>query len=28
VAFDLPFVGSMVLMGLGIVLAFRMQPES
>jgi len=25
---DLPFVGSMVLMGVGIVLAFRMQPES
>ena len=25
---DLPFVGSMVLMGFGIVLAFRMQPES
>jgi len=27
-SWDLPFVGSMVLMGLGIVLAFRMQPES
>ncbi|MBB5505384.1 MFS transporter [Paraburkholderia atlantica] len=25
---DLPFVGSMLLMGLGVVLAFRMQPES
>jgi MFS family permease len=25
---ELPFVGSMVLMGFGIVLAFRMQPES
>ncbi|WP_233887773.1 MFS transporter [Paraburkholderia flagellata] len=25
---DLPFVGSMVLMGCGVVLAFRMQPES
>jgi MFS family permease len=27
-SWDLPFVGSMVLMGFGIVLAFRMQPES
>jgi MFS family permease len=25
---ELPFVGSMVLMGVGIVLAFRMQPQS
>jgi len=25
---ELPFVGSMVLMGFGIVLAFRMRPES
>jgi MFS family permease len=25
---ELPFIGSMILMGLGIVLAFRMQPES
>ncbi len=25
---ELPFVGSMVLMGVGVVLAFRMQPES
>jgi ACS family glucarate transporter-like MFS transporter len=25
---ELPFVGSMILMGIGIVLAFRMQPES
>ena len=25
---ELPFVGSMILMGLGVVLAFRMQPES
>jgi MFS family permease len=25
---NLPFVGSMLLMGLGVVLAFRMQPES
>ena len=25
---DLPFVGSMLLMGVGVVLAFRMQPES
>jgi MFS family permease len=25
---ELPFVGSMILMGFGIVLAFRMQPES
>ncbi|MGF6541062.1 MFS transporter [Paraburkholderia youngii] len=25
---DLPFVGSMLLMGIGVVLAFRMQPES
>jgi ACS family glucarate transporter-like MFS transporter len=25
---DLPFVGSILLMGLGVVLAFRMQPES
>lgn len=25
---ELPFVGSMVLMGLGVVLAFRMHPES
>jgi MFS family permease len=25
---ELPFVGSMVLMGFGVVLAFRMQPES
>ena len=25
---ELPFVGSMLLMGLGVVLAFRMQPES
>ena len=25
---ELPFVGSMVLMGLGVFLAFRMQPDS
>ncbi|MBS0447336.1 MAG: MFS transporter [Proteobacteria bacterium] len=25
---EMPFVGSMILMGLGVVLAFRMQPES
>ncbi|HKR41154.1 MAG TPA: MFS transporter [Paraburkholderia sp.] len=25
---DLPFVGSMVLMGCGVILAFRMQPDS
>jgi len=25
---ELPFVGSMILMGIGVVLAFRMQPES
>ena len=25
---ELPFVGSMILMGFGVVLAFRMQPES
>jgi MFS family permease len=25
---DLPFVGSILLMGVGVVLAFRMQPES
>jgi len=25
---ELPFVGSMILMGLGVVLAFRMRPES
>ncbi|WP_233807721.1 MFS transporter [Paraburkholderia sp. HP33-1] len=25
---DLPFLGSMLLMGVGVVLAFRMQPES
>ena len=25
---ELPFVGSMMLMALGVVLAFRMQPES
>jgi MFS family permease len=25
---ELPFVGSMVLMGLGVILAFRMQPDS
>lgn len=25
---DLPFLGSMILMGLGVILAFRMQPES
>jgi MFS transporter, ACS family, glucarate transporter len=25
---EVPFIGSMVLMGLGVVLAFRMQPES
>jgi MFS family permease len=25
---ELPFVGSMLLMGLGVFLAFRMQPES
>jgi len=24
----LPFVGSMILMAIGVVLAFRMQPES
>jgi MFS family permease len=24
---DLPFFGSMLLMGLGVILAFRMQPE-
>jgi MFS family permease len=27
-SWELPFVGSMILMGLGVVLAFRMQPES
>jgi ACS family glucarate transporter-like MFS transporter len=27
-SWELPFVGSMALMGLGIVLAFRMQPDS
>lgn len=27
-SWELPFIGSMVLMGLGVVLAFRMQPES
>jgi MFS transporter, ACS family, glucarate transporter len=27
-SWELPFVGSMVLMGVGVVLAFRMQPES
>jgi MFS family permease len=25
---ELPFVGSMILMGFGVVLAFRMQPDS
>jgi MFS family permease len=25
---ELPFVGSMILMGVGVVLAFRMRPES
>jgi MFS family permease len=25
---EVPFVGSMILMGVGVVLAFRMQPES
>jgi MFS family permease len=25
---DLPFVGSILLMGVGVVLAFRMQPEN
>jgi MFS family permease len=25
---DLPFAGSMMLMGLGVLLAFRMQPDS
>lgn len=25
---DLPFVGSMILMAVGVVLAFRMQPDS
>ena len=25
---ELPFVGSMILMAVGVVLAFRMQPES
>jgi len=27
-SWELPFIGSMVLMGIGVVLAFRMQPES
>jgi MFS family permease len=27
-SWELPFVGSMVLMAIGVVLAFRMQPES
>jgi MFS family permease len=27
-SWELPFVGSMILMGLGVVLAFRMQPDS
>jgi MFS family permease len=27
-SWELPFVGSMLLMALGVVLAFRMQPES
>ncbi|HIC7210632.1 MFS transporter [Burkholderia stabilis] len=27
-SWELPFIGSMVLMGLGVLLAFRMQPES
>lgn len=27
-SWELPFVGSMILMGIGVVLAFRMQPES
>ena len=25
---EVPFLGSMILMGIGVVLAFRMQPES
>jgi MFS family permease len=27
-SWELPFVGSMILMGCGVVLAFRMQPDS
>jgi ACS family glucarate transporter-like MFS transporter len=27
-SWELPFLGSMLLMGIGVVLAFRMQPES
>jgi len=27
-SWELPFVGSMILMAIGVVLAFRMQPES
>ncbi|MFK3738912.1 MFS transporter [Massilia sp. TN1-12] len=27
-SWELPFVGSMILMGIGVVLAFRMQPDS
>jgi MFS transporter, ACS family, glucarate transporter len=27
-SWELPFVGSMLLMAIGVVLAFRMQPES
>lgn len=27
-SWELPFIGSMVLMGVGVILAFRMQPES
>jgi len=27
-SWELPFVGSMILMAFGVVLAFRMQPDS
>ena len=27
-SWELPFVGSMILMGMGVLLAFRMQPDS
>jgi MFS family permease len=27
-SWELPFVGSMILMGFGVLLAFRMQPDS
>lgn len=27
-SWELPFIGSMVLMGIGVILALRMQPES